>query len=182
MPKRSITLVPAIAVLFVAASTLFATTPALAAATAKAALNEVLAQAKKWQADAVLTHVSTLTAKADGTARSWLYTVYSPKLKKSAVVTARDLKVDLEEVGRNTSVDPLSGDFMDSDKALDAARKTGLKTGADGIGLGLTTFGQATGKPRVYWTVTVMGDTAISSVTLDPKDGALVKRDDVKLQ
>lgn len=156
--------------------------PALAAATARAALDDVLAQAKKWQPDAVLTHVSTLTAKPDGTARSWLYTVYSPKQKKSAIATARDRKVDFEEVGRNTSVDPLAGDFLDSDKVLDAARKAGLKTGADDIGLGLTTFGQATGKPRVYWTVTVMGADAMSSVTLDPKDGTLVRRDDVKLK
>ncbi|MCC6196063.1 MAG: hypothetical protein IT518_16525 [Burkholderiales bacterium] len=182
MPKRLIAPVLAVASVTVVASMIFTAAPALAASTAKAALNEVLAHAKKWQADAVLTHVSTLTAKADGTARSWLYTVYSPKLKKSAIATARNLEVDLEEVGRNTSVDPLAGDFMDSDKALDAARKAGLKASADGIGLGLTTFGQATGKPRVYWTVTVMDDTAISSVTLDPKDGTLIKRDNVKLK
>lgn len=155
---------------------------ALAAATARAAISEVMAQAKKWHPDAVLTHVSTLTAKADGTSRSWLYTVYSPKAKKSAIVTARDLKADLEEVGRNTSTDPLPGEFLDSDKVLDAARKAGLKMGAEGIGLGLTTFGQATGKPRVYWAVTVTTDEALSSVTLDAKDGAFVKRDDVKLK
>ena len=70
---------------------------------------------------------------------------------------------------------------MDSDKAMDAARKAGLETGAGGTGLGLTTFGAGSGK-RVYWTVTVMTDAAISSVTLDPATGALVKRDDVKLK
>lgn len=161
---------------------LVAVTPALAASTARAALNEVMAQGRKWQADAVLTHVSTLTAKSDGTSRSWLYTLYSPKAKKSVIVTARDVKTELEEVGRNTSIDPLATDFLDSDKVLDAARKAGLKLGTEDIGLGLTTFGQATGKARVYWTVTVMGADAMSSVTLDAKDGAFVKRDEVKFK
>ena len=42
-------------------------------------------------------------------------------------------------------------------------------------------FGAGSGK-RVYWTVTVMTDAAISSVTLDPATGAFVRRDDVKLK
>jgi lipoprotein-anchoring transpeptidase ErfK/SrfK len=155
--------------------------PVFANSTAKAALNEVQAAGKKWQGDAVLTHVSTMTAKADGKASSWLYTFYSPKAKKSAIITAIDTKVDVDEVMRNTSVDPLTIDFLDSDKVMDAAAKAGLKFGADDILLGLTTFGQATGKPKVYWTVTVMSDSKMSSVTLDPKNGALIKRDDVKL-
>lgn len=156
-------------------------TPAAAASTAKAALTQVkAAAAAAWQADAVLTHISTLTAKSDGKANSWLYTVYSPKAKKSAIITARDGKIEVEPDVRNTSIAPLTTDILDSDKVLDAARKAGLKTGKDGIGLGLTTFGRATGKPRVYWTVTVMGDDSFSSVTLDPKDGTLIKRDDVK--
>ena len=160
--------------------TLMAVTPAVAASTAKAALTQVKAAAAAWQADAVLTHISTLVAKSDGNANSWLYTVYSPKAKKSAIITARDGKIEVEPDVRNTSIAPLTGDFLDSDKVLDAARKAGLKTGKEGIGLGLTTFGQATGKPRVYWTVTVTGDGMISSVTLDPKDGTLIKRDDTK--
>ena len=159
----------------------FVTMPAFASSTAKAALNEVLAAGKKWQADAVLTHVSTLTAKSDGKASSWLYTVYSPKAKKSAVITAMDTKVEVDEVLRNTSVDPLTVDFLDTDKVLEAASKAGLKLGTGDILLGLTTFGQATGKPRVYWTVTVTSEGMMSSVTLDPKTGALIKRDDVKL-
>ena len=161
-------------------SLVIVTIPALAKSTAKAALNEVQAAGKKWQSDAVLTHVSTLTAKADGKANSWLYTFYSPKAKKSAIITARDMQVEVDEVTRNTSVDPLSSDFLDSDKVMAAATKAGLSLGTGDVGLGLTTFGQATGKPRVYWTVTVMTATGMSSVTLDPKSGSLIKRDDVK--
>ncbi|MBP6565174.1 MAG: hypothetical protein KA200_06075 [Burkholderiales bacterium] len=175
MRPRLSQLVPGIALAFALAA------PAMAASTAKAALKEVTAASKQWQPDAVLTHVSTLAATPDGKARSWLYTAYSPQAKKSAIVTARDLKVEVEPVNRNTSVEPLAGDWMDSDKAMDAARKAGLETGAGGTGLGLTTFGAGSGK-RVYWTVTVMTDAAISSVTLDPATGAFVRRDDVKLK
>ena len=159
---------------------LILTASAFANATAKSALDAVQAAGKKWQADAVLTHVSTLTATADGKARSWLYTYYSPKAKKSAIVTASDTNLEIDEV-RNTSVDPLTTDFLDSDKVLDAASKAGLKLGTDEVMLGLTTVGQATGKPFVCWAVTVMSAGTLSSVTLDPKTGALIKRDEVKL-
>ena len=158
-----------------------AATDAAGAATARAALPQVAAAAKAWQSDAALTHVSTLDAAKDGKARSWLYTVYSAKARKSAIVTARDLAVLLDPVDRNTSTEPLPDHWMDSDKALDAARAAGLALPATGVGLGLTTFGAGPAK-RVYWTVTVMTDAAISSVTLDPASGALIKRDEVKLK
>ncbi len=167
--------------IFAAALSLAVSAPAHSAATAKAALKEVTAASKAWQADAVLTHVSTLSAQPDGTARSWLYTAYSPKAKKSAIITARDTKVEVDEVLRNTSIDPLADDWMDSDKTLDAARKATLALPARDIGLGLTTFGAGPLK-RVFWTVTVMTDAAITSVMLDPKTGALVRRDEVKLK
>lgn len=152
--------------------------PALADSTAKAALKEVKAAGQKWQGDAILTHVSTLEAKADGTARSWLYTFYSPKTKKSAIVTARDTKVEIEPDVRTTSVDPI-GDFMDSDKVLDVARKHGL-TAVKSIGLGLTLMGKATAKPRMLWSITVMGDK-ILTWSLDAKDGSLINKNEVKL-
>lgn len=177
MKTKSMEYVRALTVGF---SLIILTIPALAKSTAKAALNEVQAAGKNWQSDAVLTHVSTLTAKSDGKANSWLYTFYSPKAKKSAIITAQDMKVEVDEVTRNTSVDPLTADFLDSDKVVNAAAKAGLPLGTGDIGLGLTTFGQATGKPRVYWTVTIMTATGMSSVTLDPKTGSLIKRDDVK--
>ena len=164
------------------AAALAAGAATLAASTAKAVLPQVAEAAKKWKSDAVITHVSTLAGKPDGKASAWLYTVYSPSANKSAVVTAQDTKVALEEVLRNTSIDAIGTDYLDSDKALDAARKAGLKTGSGDIMFGLTLFGKATRKPAIYWTVTVMGADGMSSVTLDSKDGTLIKRDDVKLK
>jgi hypothetical protein len=158
---------------------LIAMTPALAASTARAALKEVTAAAQKWQTDAVLTHVSTLGAKADGKANSWLYTVYSAKTKKSAIITARDTKVEIEPDVRTTSVDPI-GEFIDSDKALEAARKHGLKAN-DSIAMGLTLMGKATSQPRMLWSISVMGDS-ILSWSIDSKDGSLLHKGEVKLK
>lgn len=162
---------------------LFAVTPAFAAATAKEAVKEATAAAQKWQPDAVLTHVSTLRGQGDGKAVDWLYSFYSPKAKKSAIVTAKDKAVtDVAADVRNTSVDPLGPDFIDSDKAAEAAIKAGLKIDktTKGLGYGLVVGNQAVGKPQLFWSVTVMGDSGFSTVTLNGKDGAFIKRDEKK--
>jgi hypothetical protein len=170
-------LIPSTAAMFLA---FVMSTPALAASTAKAALKEVVTAGQKWQPDAVLTHVSALETKPDGKARTWLYTFYSPKQKKSAIVTARDMKVDVEPDVRNTSTDPI-GEFIDSDKVMEAARKHGLKAG-DSAALGLTMMGQATKQPRVLWSVVVMNAETILSWGLDSKDGSLTHKNETKLK
>lgn len=156
---------------------------AQAAQTAKAAITQATPAAAKWQADAQLTHVSTLRGQGDGRAASWLCTYYSPKAKKSAIVTVRDGgKVEVDADVRNTSVDAIGTDFVDSDQAVAAAAKAGLKfdQGAKGLGFGLVVGGQATGKPQLYWSVMVSSDKGMSGVTLSGKDAAFIKRDDIK--
>lgn len=160
-----------------------ATPAARAAQTAKAAVAQAAPVAAKWQPDAVLTHVSTLRGQGDGRAASWLCSYYSPLARRSAIVTVRDGgKVELEADVRNTSVDAIGKAFVDSDQAVAAAVKAGLKfdKGAKDLGLGLVVGNQALGKSRLFWSVGVMGDKGSSSVTLDGKDAAFVKRDDVK--
>lgn len=172
-----------IAVAILVAASL-ATAPAFAASTAKEAIKDATAAAQKWQSDAVLTHVSTLWGRGDGTADQWLYGFYAPKAKKSAIVTAKGKKIEIDADVRNTSTDPLGTEFLDSDKAVEAAAKAGLKFGKvdKGLGLGLTVGNQALGRPQRFWSVTVMTDSAMSSVTLNAGDGALIKRDDIKLK
>jgi hypothetical protein len=72
---------------------LLATTPALAASTARESIKEVTTAAQKWQPDAVLTHISTLRGHADGRADSWRSI---RRGKKSAIVTARDKKIEVD--------------------------------------------------------------------------------------
>src|SRR5574341_74929 len=99
---------------------LMAITPSFAASTAREAIKEVTAAAQKWQPDAVLTRLSTVMGRGDGKADQWLYNFYSPKAKKSAIVTARDKAVtDVTADVRNTATDPLGSDYVDSDKAVE---------------------------------------------------------------
>jgi hypothetical protein len=164
---------------------LAATAPAFAAATAKEAMQAATAAAQKWQGDAVLTHVSTLQGRGDGRAADWLYTYFSPKAKKSAIVTTKDKAVtDVTADVRNTSMDPLGADFIDSDKAVEAAVKAGLKLdkAAKGVLFGLVVGNQAVGKPQLFWSVSLMSGSSMSAVTLNGKDGALIKRDELKFK
>ncbi|HEX9720642.1 MAG TPA: hypothetical protein VGA59_13020 [Ramlibacter sp.] len=171
--------------IFAFSLTLTALTPSFAASTAKEALKDVTAAAQKWQPDAVLTHISTLMGRGDGKADQWLYTFYSPKAKKSAIVTARDKTVaNVEADVRNTSTDPLGGDYVDSDKAVEAATKAGLKLdkGAKGLGMGLVVGNQAVGKPQLFWSVTIMSGDGMSSVLMNGKDAAFIRRNDHKFK
>lgn len=93
--------------------------------TAKAALPKATAAAKKWQADAILVHLSSMKVLADGKAKEWKYAFYAPKSKKRCVVTAREGSVKLREVRIGNYDDPL-GEFIDSDKAMAIAKKHDL--------------------------------------------------------
>lgn len=159
------------------------TATAALAQTARAALAQAAPAATTWRGDAVATHVSTLRGGGDGRAASWLVTFYSPGAKKSAIVTVRDGgKVEIDADVRNTSVDALGADFVDSDQAVAAAAKAGLTFAKDtrNLGLGLVVGNQATGRPQAFWSVMVSDDKGMSSVTLAARDAVFVKRDSVK--
>ena len=99
---------------------------AAAGNTAKSRLADARSLAAKWQPDAVLVTVSALQAKDHGTAAAglsgWIYQFHSPKANKwvSVYTGKKGLERDDLPVGLKT---PLPQDFVDSDKALDAARK-----------------------------------------------------------
>lgn len=176
MERSSLRLRLAIALAALAAA------PAIAATTAREAIKDATAAAQKWQGDAVLTHLSTLQGRGDGKGDAWLYTFYSPAAKKSAIVTARDKKIEVDADVRNTSVNPLAPEFIDSDKAVQAAVKAGLKIDKSAKGVMLSVFvgNQAVGKPQMFWSVGTMTGAGVSTVLLDGRDGAFIRRDDVK--
>lgn len=156
-----------------------------AAATAREAVKEATVAAQKWQADAVLTHVSTLRGAADGKAADWIYTFYSPMAKKSALVTTRDKSVtDVTADVRNTSIDRLGAEFADSDRAMEAAIKAGLKIGKGGkaVGIALYVGNQAVGKPQLFWAVSVMNEEGMVSFLLDGASAAFIRRDEQKFK
>jgi hypothetical protein len=103
--------------------------PSLAAAagqTARFALPQVMAAAKKWQGDAVLVSLSSTKARIDGTAPEWKYSFYSPASQKRCFVTARGTQAEAREVRLGYDTAPL-GEFVDSDQAAQEAQKHGIK-------------------------------------------------------
>lgn len=175
-------------ILSVAAFALIASAMAGAAAaagnTAKSRLAEARALAAKWQPDAVLVTVSALQAKDDGTAApglsGWIYQFHSPKTGKwiSVYTGKKGLERDDLPVGLKT---PLPQDFVDSDKALDAARKGGFKKSGDTL-LALHFVADPSVKAGVYWCATGEQDlisapvVSVRSWCVDPKSGTFVAR------
>jgi hypothetical protein len=149
--------------------------PAVALAaekTARAAADQASTAAKKWSGDAVLTSISTLDAKTDGTAKTWSVTFYSPKTGKGYMVDVRGEKLQvLEAPVRATS--PI-GPFIDSDKAMAEAKKNGLK-GKSALPMAVMAMGGGP-QPEVYWTVGTAFGPGEVAVVLDSRTGKLVTR------
>lgn len=118
--------------------------PALAAGkTAKSLLPLAAAEARKWQPDSVLVSIDTKSAQPDGTVAvggfpgAWGYTFYSPKTKKKALVMVDGKgKLSRDDSGYFKN-DPVGEFSIDSDKAMAAAVKEGLKTNTYGMSMGL---------------------------------------------
>jgi hypothetical protein len=148
--------------------------PAQAAGqTARAALAQVQASAKKWQGDAVLVHLSSTKVLPDGTASEWKYAFYSPKSQKRCVVTARGGSVKVREVRLGNYIEPL-GEFVDSNKAMEVAKKNGLKGSEPSMSVMRPAGARAGG---TTWVVTggwKMGED--TTISLDAKTGKFSKR------
>ena len=140
--------------------------------TAKASLTQVAAAGKKWKGDAVLVSLSSVKVHLDGTAAEWKYSFYSPGSRKRCVVTANTSGIRTKDVNLGYSTEPL-GDFIDSDKAMQEAKKNGLK----GNDLNMAVKFQGTGRSAAaYWIVNggfAKGDV---SIFLEAKTGKFSSR------
>ena len=136
-----------------------------AGVTARAALVAVVDAAKKWQADAVLTNISSLTVDSSGASPVWDYAFFSARSGKFAVVSAKDMKIKLLEV-RTGLKNEVAANFMDSDKAMSEARKHGAK--GSGPSMGLTNFG---------WAVNGGFSPGDVSVWVHARTGAFLKKE-----
>ena len=137
--------------------------------TAKAGLAQANASSQKWQKDAVLVNVSTLQANSDGTAAKWGYMYYSAKAKKGYTVDVKDGKI-VETLEVNPYIKDAVGEFVDSDKAMQEAKKNGLK-GKGKAAMSLMVMGQATKQPGTYWNVIGGYEKGDVGVTLEAKTG-----------
>ena len=139
--------------------------------TARSGLAQAAAAAKKWRSDATLTHVSSLTVRADGTAKSWIYTFYALASKKTLNVTAAPgVPLDTIEVP-NTSKVPIGDAWVDSDRAMQEAKKHDLK--GKSLSMGLVVMG-STGSP--VWAVNGGMDEGDVAVMLQGNTGVFIRR------
>jgi hypothetical protein len=162
-----LTLIGAVIATFLVAGSGMATAADL---TAQAARPQAVAAARKWRPDAMLTHVSSITVNADGSAKSCLYTFYASRSKKSLIVTAAGTTLETLEVP-NTSVQPIGEGFLDSNQAMREAKKHDLKGSSPSMGLVVMGF---TGAPT--WSVNGGFAEGDVSVILDGKTGKFIRR------
>jgi hypothetical protein len=102
-------------------------------ATAKAELEKARAKAKGWKADAVLLGINTSKADKDGKAFSqlamaglgWTFIFRSDSAKKNFFVAIGGNGMDAKEVPV-TSAKAMTGDFIDSEKAMAVAVRNGF--------------------------------------------------------
>ncbi|HEX9184523.1 MAG TPA: hypothetical protein VF876_14805 [Burkholderiales bacterium] len=175
--------IPSVAAVALIASTMAGAAGA-AGGTAKARLAEARALAAKWQPDAMLVTVSALQAKDDGTAApgtsGWVYQFHSPKTGKWIGVHAGAKGLERQDLPAGMKT-PLPQDFVDSDKALDAARNGGFKKSGDTL-LVLALVADPSVKTGVYWCATGKADMIsepvlrVRSWCVDPKSGNFVAR------
>ena len=93
---------------------------------ARAKLSEVTATAKKWRSDATLIQIAANRVADDGTQSLWKYGFFSSSAKTCLIVqVARTTRTT--ETGGPLCESPALGNFMDSDKAIQIARKNGIQ-------------------------------------------------------
>ncbi|HXH73249.1 MAG TPA: hypothetical protein VNI58_10585 [Mariprofundaceae bacterium] len=135
--------------------------------TARSALPQVIAAGKQWQGDAVLVSLSSISVHADGTADEWKYAFYSPGADKRCVITANGSNVKLMEVRLGYSTKDL-GDFIDSDQAMQEAKKHGLKGNEPNMSVNYQGSGPS---EATYWIINGGYATGDVSVFLDARTG-----------
>lgn len=117
-------------------------TPALAAGnTARALLPQATAEAKKWQPDSTLVNIDTRSASPAGTAAIWAYSFYSPRSKAKVLIMADGKGPPSREDSGYYRTAPVGEFSVDSDQAMAAAVRNGLKTRPSGMGMSLESAG-----------------------------------------
>lgn len=141
------------------------------AESARNVVAKLAARARQWQSDAVLTNLSTFSAAQDGTAATWSSMFYSPVTKKWLAVTASGAKLDALEVSEGLT-DPI-GEFIDSDRAMQVAKKNGVTPGRETL-MGLAWTGAKDG--LACWTVGGGFEPGSVAVVLNAKTGDLITK------
>lgn len=151
--------------------------------TARTHLDQALAEAAKWQADAQLVLVTTSLAEGPRHA-FWFYDVQSPAAGTCTRIRVLANGPKIDNVGSGEAcvlMKPVSTAFVDSPAAFDAARAAGFQPG-DSVQFGLRfQRDDALPEPRECWVLwsDLDGDEA-QGITrgwcVDPSNGQFVTR------
>ncbi|HBP89129.1 MAG TPA: hypothetical protein DD706_15690 [Nitrospiraceae bacterium] len=146
--------------------------------TAKAGLAQAQESATKWQADAVLVQIITVSGTMDGTAEKWSFLFDSPQAKKGYKVDVKDSKIDQTLEVSSSFTDAVDGDFIDSAEAMAEAKKKGLK-GKSRSMMTLHVMLQGTKSQGAYWNI-VSDQAEGRSTLINAKTGKFFRHQPLK--
>lgn len=146
--------------------------------TAKAKLGQAQALAVKWQADAVLVQIITVSGNMDGNAEKWSFLFHSPQAKKSYKVDVKGSKIDQTTEVSPGFTDAVAGEFIDSDQAMAEAKKKGLK-GKTRAMMTLHAMLQGTKSEGAYWNL-VSDQAEGRSTLINAKTGKFFRHQPLK--
>lgn len=160
--------------------TLLAATSSSAAPgpTAKEALAKAKPSAQAWHADAILHQITSTELTADGTltgepASLWHVHFFSPSAQASYTVIVGSTVVGVP--GKVGSARPIDEDFVDSNRALAAAKQDGFAPKGKVVMALTDAMWPGAKKPSLVWTIRDQADpTKVWYV--DPKTGNVVGR------
>ena len=120
--------------------------------TAKTGFSQARESASKWQADAALVQIITVSGNMEGTAEKWSYLFHSPQAKKGYKVDVKDSRIDHKLEVSSSFTDAVDADFIDSLQAMAEGKKKRLK-GKNRAMMTLHIMLQGTKSQGAYWNI-----------------------------
>ncbi len=177
IPMRSTRLIP-FSIMFVVGFSLCSTLLFAGETTAKSGLAQAQESARKWQADAALVQIITVSGNMEGSAEKWGFLFHSPQAKKGYKVDVKDSKIDQTLEVSSSFTDSVDGDFIDSPQAMAEGKKKGLK-GKSRAMMTLHIMLQGTKSQGAYWNI--VSDMAEGRSTLiNAKTGKFFRHQPLK--
>ncbi|MBA3614042.1 MAG: hypothetical protein H0W49_14260 [Nitrospirales bacterium] len=174
---RSTRLIP-FSIMFVVGFSLCSTLLFAGETTAKSGLAQAQESARKWQADAALVQIITVSGNMEGSAEKWGFLFHSPQAKKGYKVDVKDSKIDQTLEVSSSFTDSVDGDFIDSPQAMAEGKKKGLK-GKSRAMMTLHIMLQGTKSQGAYWNI--VSDMAEGRSTLiNAKTGKFFRHQPLK--
>ena len=148
--------------------------------TAMSHLAQAQQAAHSWQADATLTRVGTTSLQKDGAALVWEYDFLSPSTVTCARFSTATGDTRVTELAACPPAKTVSGDFVDSPAAIEAAIKAGFQPGETSYAY-LSYVNDSAFPDRECWALYTANDFDAQTIAMrawcvDPETGDFVGR------